>query len=81
MSNSMSHYKHLTTKERESILVLLTQGVTIRKIAEMLNRSPSTVSRELKRNTDKEGYSPSQAAPGTIYDGLHHADAESLTIR
>lgn len=58
----MSHYKHLTTKERESILVLLTQGVTIRKIAEMLNRSPSTVSRELKRNTDKEGYSPSQAA-------------------
>ena len=46
----MSCYKHLTTEERESILVFLAKGYSERKIAEELHRSPSTICRELKRN-------------------------------
>ena len=41
---------HLTATERESILYLRAQGYGIRKIAGALNRSPSTISRELRRN-------------------------------
>ena len=42
--------KHLTATERESILCLRAQGCGIRQIAGALNRSPSTISRELRRN-------------------------------
>lgn len=59
----MSCYTHLTTEERESILVGKAQGKSIREIARDTGRSPSSISRELGRNTDKgEGYSPSKAA-------------------
>ena len=47
----MSHYRHLTIEEREKLYLLFNQGVSIRKIAAALNRSPSTISRELERNT------------------------------
>ena len=47
----MSHYIHLTIEERETLYLLFNQGVSIRKIAAELNRSPSTIRRELKRNT------------------------------
>lgn len=58
----MSHYKHLTIDEREKLYLLHNQGVSIRKIAEALNRSPSTISRELERNTlFWQPYSPSVA--------------------
>ncbi|AUJ23242.1 hypothetical protein A21D_00127 [Virgibacillus dokdonensis] len=43
-------YKHLTTFERARIETLKDQGISIRTIAKKLNRSPSTISRELKRN-------------------------------
>lgn len=52
---------HLTATERESILVLRTQGCGIRKIAGTLNRSPSTISRELRRNLVKGAYSAHEA--------------------
>ena len=57
----MSHYNHLTIFERERIYLLTNQGFSIRKIAQTIHRSPSTISRELKRNTRKESYSPSTA--------------------
>ena len=57
----MSHYHHLTTKERESILFMLGTGKGIREIAKALDRSASTISRELKRNKVGKKYSPSQA--------------------
>ena len=58
----MSHYKHLSTKERESILLMLGAGKSIRKIAEALHRSPSTISREINRNcTNNTSYSPSES--------------------
>lgn len=58
----MSHYKHLSTKERESILLMLGAGKSIRKIAGALHRSPSTISREINRNcTNNTSYSPSES--------------------
>ena len=43
-------YSHFTIEERASIKHLLTKGVSIRQIAKELNRSASSVSREIKRN-------------------------------
>lgn len=58
----MNHYKHFTIFERESILSLLSQNKSIRFIANLLNRSPSSVSREISRNSNNHGiYSPSLA--------------------
>lgn len=51
----MGHYKHLTTEERETAMVLRGQGASIRAIARMLGRSPSTLSRELRRNSKGSG--------------------------
>lgn len=59
----MCHYSHFTTEEREMSRVLKAQGLSIRAIAKKLNRSPSTVSREFRRNCYADGtYS------------AHHAD-------
>ncbi|SHM78947.1 helix-turn-helix domain-containing protein, partial [Gracilibacillus kekensis] len=49
-------YSHLTTFERARIETLYEQGKPIRTIAEKLQRSPSTISRELKRNSQKASY-------------------------
>lgn len=58
----MSHYTHLTIEERENILRMLVEGKKIREIAKALERSPSTISRELHRNCKrKEDYSPAKA--------------------
>lgn len=57
----MCHYNHLTTSEREKILVLRTAGLSITAIAERLGRNKSTVSRELSRNTSNGEYWPSKA--------------------
>lgn len=43
-------YKHLSIEERDILAVLKSQGHSIRQIAAVLNRSPSTLSRELTRN-------------------------------
>ena len=59
----MCHYSHFTTEEREMSRVLKAQGLSIRAIAKRLNRSPSTVSREFRRNC---------YANGTY--AAHHAD-------
>ncbi len=57
----MSHYTHLTIEERENAMVLHKQGKRNNEIARALGRSPSTVSRELKRNMGTDGYSASGA--------------------
>jgi len=53
----MSHYKHITPNEREKILVLFAKDYSITSIAKIINRHKSTVSRELLRNGNKDGYS------------------------
>lgn len=57
----MSQYKHLTPKERESLLYFLAKGYSVSKIAKELCRNKSTISRELRRNTDNGTYFPSSA--------------------
>lgn len=46
----MSCYNHLTTEERESLMLFYEQGLSIRQIAKKLGRAASTISRELRRN-------------------------------
>jgi IS30 family transposase len=43
-------YKHLNSDERDHLAVLKSKGKSLREISKLLNRSPSTLSRELKRN-------------------------------
>ncbi len=54
----MSHYHHLSIFEREKLLVMHSEGKSIRTIAKEIGRSASTISRELKRNRlPKQSYS------------------------
>jgi IS30 family transposase len=51
--------RYLSIKERETIRDMLQGGTSQRKIAEALDRSASTISREIARNSDPErGYQP-----------------------
>lgn len=55
-------YRQLTEGQRYQISLLLSEKVSLRKIAEKLHVSPSTVSREVRRNSVTSGcYEPSQA--------------------
>ena len=49
----MSSYTHFTLEERKYLQQLLAEGNSLRKIAAILERSPSTISREIKRNRTK----------------------------
>ena len=50
------NYKRLGMQERENISRGLAQQKTLRAIDRDINRSPSTISREIKRNSGKSGY-------------------------
>ena len=43
-------YSHLSEEERQVIQIEIGNGAGIRAIGAMIGRSPSTVSREIKRN-------------------------------
>lgn len=49
-------YTHFTLDERKFLQKLLQEGNSIRSCARALGRSPSSVSREIKRNSSKKGY-------------------------
>jgi len=55
------NYEQLSCAEREEIFRLLRGGISRRKIAESLGRSPSTISREIRRNSSYLGYLPDSA--------------------
>jgi len=52
---------HLTSQERDCIAQLAHQGADQKEIAQALNRSPSTISREMRRNRTDDNYHASQA--------------------
>ena len=60
---SKNNYKHLSNEERDKIAVLRAQRYSLNKIAKMLNRNKSTISRELKRNSapTRDVYLPHKA--------------------
>ena len=51
----MNRYSHFTIEEREKTRSFLEQGLSIRAIARLLNRAPSSISREINRNSYKNG--------------------------
>src|SRR3954464_3583185 len=61
--------RYLSFVEREEIAVLLAQRLSIREIARRIGRRPSTVSRELGRNTPRYG----AARGGRLRLGLFRA--------
>jgi len=64
----MSDYKHLTSEERDRIAELKAEGCSQKSIAEAIGRDPSTVSRELRRNSQDSGvYRPCYADGSYLY--------------
>jgi len=54
-------YNHLSQNERYQIFSLMKAGLNCTQIAEILGRSKSTISREIRRNKGGRGYRPKQA--------------------
>lgn len=54
-------YTHISKDERNELSILLKKGYSIREIANTLERSPSSISREISRNKVKGRYHSSQA--------------------
>jgi transposase, IS30 family len=54
-------YKHFSKTDRFEISVLLKKGYSVRDIAYAMGRNPSSVSREIKRNSVDGIYDPSKA--------------------
>ena len=69
-------YKHFTLKERKYLQELLSEGKSFRKIAEILERSPSSISREVNRNRSK--YRPHQKSDNPYW--YNHWRAQNLYI-
>lgn len=57
----MKRYRRLSRNERDEIAVLLARKWPMRKIAFLMGRSHTTLSRELKRNKGEKGYGPIEA--------------------
>ena len=65
--------RYLSLLERQRIATLRREGLSVRAVAELLGRAPSTVSRELRRNTLRHDHG---------YDGdLAHARARERARR
>lgn len=60
-SEALMNYNQLTENERYQIYALKKAGHNQQQIAEIIGRSPSTISRELRRNAGLRGYRPQQA--------------------
>lgn len=58
----MKPYTHFTPNERESLYLLLKNNYSLTEIAKELGRNKSTISREIRRNSDEKGnYMPFNA--------------------
>lgn len=54
-------YKHVTRDQRCQIYALMSRGISFHQIAKQIGLSPSTISREVKRNAGQRGYRQDQA--------------------
>ena len=70
-------YTHFTLEERKYLQQLLSEGLSLRKIAAILERSPSTISREIKRNRAK--FKPHRKTDNPYW--YNHWRAQNLYIR
>ena len=60
----MRSYRHLTRDDREHIAALKAAGWSQRRIAEAVDKAPSTISRELRRNALDSGRYSAHVADG-----------------
>ena len=74
---SILSYTHFTLEERKYLQQLLAEGLSFRKIAMILERSPSTISREVNRNKAK--YRPHGKTDNKYW--YNHWRANNLYIR
>ena len=70
-------YTHFTLAERKYLQQLLAEGLSFQKIAVILERSPSTISREVNRNKAK--YKPHRKSDNKYW--YNHWRANNLYIR
>lgn len=70
-------YTHFTLSERKYLQELLAQGLSFRKIAAILERSPSSVSREVARN--RAQWKPHRPSDNPFW--YNHWRAQNLYIR
>lgn len=73
----MSSYTHFTLEERKYLQKLLSDGYSLRKAADILERSPSSVSREVRRNRAR--YRPHNGSDNPYW--YNHWRAQNLYIR
>ncbi len=72
--------RYLSFAEREEIALGRARGETVRAIAARLGRSPSTVSRELNRNTDRDGVYRASAAHVRAYAAASRPKPAKLVV-
>ncbi len=73
------NHQQLTEQERYQIYALYKTGMTKTSIATLLNRHPSTVCREIKRNTGGRGYRAKQAHEKALDRRINAAKAIKVT--
>ena len=74
------NYKQLTEVERYQIQAFLKAGYKKKEIAEELGRHPSTIGRELSRNTGLRGYRPQQAQRLANERKQHHRHTQITDV-
>lgn len=57
-----NHYHHLNTTDRVTLMLMMRQGSSLRAVARELQRSPSTLSRELRRHAVEDRPYDAEAA-------------------
>jgi IS30 family transposase len=72
------HYNQLDYQDRQTIAISLEQGLSIRAIGRVLNRSAATISREIARNSGGKGYSCRYAQQRHMRRRLHARVAPKL---
>lgn len=75
---SESHYNQLDYQDRQTIAISLEQGLSMRAIGRVLNRSAATISREIARNSGGKGYSCRYAQQRHVRRRLHARVAPKL---
>lgn len=70
-------YTHFTLEERKYLQQLLSEGLSMRKIAAILERSPSTVSREIRRN--RAAWKPHRKSDNRYW--YNHWRAQTLYVQ
>jgi IS30 family transposase len=75
----MREYRQLTEEDRIEIYAMKQAGKKQNKIAAVLGVAPSTISREIARNTGLRGYRPKQAQQKALHRRFTARKAVKMT--